>query len=491
MAVSRAIFEGSPSRWWLLGTGVVLVFLALMPGHLYSIDGLNYYRGAIRLFYDGSFIFDHPILWGPTANAAPSGPIGFSLAYLPALLLAAPFGDRLPPISVTPTDLGMLYGDPFYNFVAWTNGLLVALTAVAMGMVARLVGFGPKASVGLAIVAVFATALCFYGRADLPQALMALLVTACTAITLRAHRDGATRMIWLLVPLLAWAVLTRPVDGTLLAIAVGGTLVLATWAASRARQLESLVPPALGYAIGLALSLASNWMKFGRPFDYGYGPGFTGDLLPGLVAWLVSPGRGLLWYAPVALLALFGAVLLARRRDFVRLVALVGPLALYLPVYSVWAGLGGWSWGPRYLVPVLPLVVVLAAIPIANGARTAYRITFAGLALLGALINLGHLAVDPLQQFWGVYGDSVQGTVGFGRQFEVTANGGIGIWQYYHPSSLDSLGDVMWLHLIPSTGGWSLLVFAVLIGGGTTALAVAYWRGPNHRARAPESGAHP
>ncbi len=46
----------------------------------------------------------------------------------------------------------------------------------------------------------------------------------------------------------------------------------------------------VGFALGLLVSLGSNYLRRGNPFDYAYGQGFTGELLPGLVAHLLSPG---------------------------------------------------------------------------------------------------------------------------------------------------------------------------------------------------------
>ena len=43
------------------------------------------------------------------------------------------------------------------------------------------------------------------------------------------------------------------------------------------------------------------------------------------------------------------------------LAALCVPLVPYLLVYGKWQDLGGWCWGPRYLTPVTPIVVLLAA----------------------------------------------------------------------------------------------------------------------------------
>jgi hypothetical protein len=78
---------------------------------------------------------------------------------------------------------------------------------------------------------------------------------------------------------------------------------------------------------------------------------------------LVSPSRGLLVFSPIVLVALLGtraAFVRGDREPFVWcLVAMAAQLALFAS-YSVWWG--GHTYGPRYLVDVLPLAVPLAAL---------------------------------------------------------------------------------------------------------------------------------
>lgn len=75
---------------------------------------------------------------------------------------------------------------------------------------------------------------------------------------------------------------------------------------------------------------------------------------------LLSPGRGLLLYYPVSLLSIWGFWKLWGQTHLKAFVfASIPVLALLL--YSAWFEWGaGISWGPRFLIPVLPYVTILA-----------------------------------------------------------------------------------------------------------------------------------
>jgi hypothetical protein len=129
---------------------------------------------------------------------------------------------------------------------------------------------------------------------------------------------------------------------------------------------------------GAAAMIRTNLLWFGSPLGavprlealhdsvhavtYSFGLSATG--LAGL---LVSPSRGLIVYSPIVLVALWGA-------GAVRAGGWRGPLAwcaaaaaaLYLLYgsYAVWWG--GHTYGPRYMLDVLPLLVPLAAAGLAQ-----------------------------------------------------------------------------------------------------------------------------
>jgi hypothetical protein len=139
---------------------------------------------------------------------------------------------------------------------------------------------------------------------------------------------------------------------------------------------------------GLALHGVLNQLRNGSVTDFGYG--FTGQLpffhplLSGLVSSAVHPGRGIFLYAPIVIAALLAAPRLGWPA---RLLCFGVPLELVL-VSARWYGWhGGSCWGPRYLVPILPLLVAPAVL--------APRRLAAALLVLGALVNLPGVLIAP------------------------------------------------------------------------------------------------
>jgi hypothetical protein len=140
---------------------------------------------------------------------------------------------------------------------------------------------------------------------------------------------------------------------------------------------------AWGLAPFLMVIMAANWYRFGSPFDDGHSqdPAMAVDLgIRGVAGLVVSPGKGLLWFAPVFVLAL------ALNRSW----RLIAPFALALLLHGIlhdWTG--GTGWGPRFMLPSLPLLALPLARPGRGGAL------FWVLAGWGALLALGAAWSDP------------------------------------------------------------------------------------------------
>ncbi|MCS6846289.1 MAG: hypothetical protein RMN52_01075 [Anaerolineae bacterium] len=136
-----------------------------------------------------------------------------------------------------------------------------------------------------------------------------------------------------------------------------------------------------GFLLGVAPWLAGlaiyNFARFGDPLDTGLSlvewslPYFTpAAALVRAYGLLFSPYRGLIFYAPILLLLPLAWLLsrAAGRRDAARIgcasarpalfMAATGTLA-YVPFFSVWSmWWGGFNWGPRFLLPILPVWMI-------------------------------------------------------------------------------------------------------------------------------------
>ncbi|MDO8662997.1 MAG: hypothetical protein Q7K98_07265 [Candidatus Omnitrophota bacterium] len=110
---------------------------------------------------------------------------------------------------------------------------------------------------------------------------------------------------------------------------------------------------------GFALILFLNYLRFGEILEFGYGLEAMNFYLSGikehsarLLYWL---DKGVLIYNPIFILGILGYYKFFRlfRKEAVFFLSII---ALNFILTSAWYGWhGGWSWGPRYLVPVAGL----------------------------------------------------------------------------------------------------------------------------------------
>jgi len=119
----------------------------------------------------------------------------------------------------------------------------------------------------------------------------------------------------------------------------------------------------------------------------------TRNIVNGLYTFTVSQDRGLLIYSPVVLLSIFGIFYFRYKQNRIKVLLIAIP-ATCLILYSMFGDpYGGWAFGSRYMVAVMPELLILAGVGL-NQLRKKifvtilYNITFvysAGMALLAAL----------------------------------------------------------------------------------------------------------
>ncbi len=156
-----------------------------------------------------------------------------------------------------------------------------------------------------------------------------------------------------------------------------------------------------------------NYARFGSALESGYGRVafmFNTPLLTGAYGLLLSPGRGVLEYNPALILALVGGVVFWNRTWWrtpaVWLAASVA--GTYIILYSLWfQWWGGGVWGPRFLVPVIPLLL-LGAVPLVEEARASRtRFAIAVCFAVSAFIQIVSVVV-PFDAYYQVLGGSAE-----------------------------------------------------------------------------------
>jgi hypothetical protein len=127
---------------------------------------------------------------------------------------------------------------------------------------------------------------------------------------------------------------------------------------------------------------------------------FDTPLAVGLFAFLLSPGKSILLFAPVLLLAPF-ALPHVWRRSRALAVLMVAPLLVLLVFYAKYTQFdGGYSFGPRYLIPGIWLLGLTLGFALEYGSAK-LRTVAGALVLAGALVNAIGLATSPLEDMAG------------------------------------------------------------------------------------------
>ncbi len=289
--------------------------------------------------------------------------------------------------------------------------LLVGAAAACSGLLAHAFG-APASGVNLAVVATaLASPLWAYAASGYSEPLQAAALAGSLLLSIHAARaERAGVRTWLAAgagALAGYAVLTKSTNLLLVPLLLAPLVLDQPQARSGRERLRTVAAGAATAALVLALWLAVEMQRFGHPFSSYGDQRFSHPLLDGLWRLTVGPNVGLALFFPLLLLAPLGAVRLARSSgQRGSLLALVGA-PLYLLVISAawWAFDGTCGWGPRLLVPAVPLLAALSGLASAASHRTlvaAVLLGAAGLAvnLLGALqpetSSSTYLAATPL-----------------------------------------------------------------------------------------------
>ena len=113
--------------------------------------------------------------------------------------------------------------------------------------------------------------------------------------------------------------------------------------------------------ISVAISLYYNFIRYGSVWTFGYeDEGFTTPVVEGIYGLFFSFGRGLILYSSVTVVCLlfflFNYQKIERKLRFC-LGAFAVFFSFYVVLYCKWGTWsGGFCWGPRYLLPFLPVI---------------------------------------------------------------------------------------------------------------------------------------
>lgn len=389
----------------LAGLAAFLVLIVCGGGHLYSPDTWAVYAVTHSIATRGSLLVSdndpYPLrqMGIRVVTAVDDVPAGYSkwpllqsVAATPAYLLARAVGSE--PDDEFATIANEKRGRPLVPLLvgpAWAAGAAAAVVWLLRGA-----GYGIGSALVVVLLMVFATPWWPYAKTlfNVVPAGCLLLVALGAAV-----RCSPGKWRWPLVAGVTGGLAVAARYELLLLIAPVGLIIAARcWPAHRLslprRALLPLIACASAWAGTVAFAvLLPNAVTRGDPLDFGYGgqqtlAAWNNDPHIGIYGILMSPGFGLLVYAPI--LALAALSLVWMREDAPLLAAVIAAIALGFVVFygSFQAWQAGLTWGPRYLVTIVPLLCLpLAAFIKRNAHNSLAMFVLAGLGLYGFVVN--------------------------------------------------------------------------------------------------------
>jgi hypothetical protein len=354
------------------------VYLLTFNGRFTSIDELSLYAHSESLVQRGDLIAPQVNFAAHHNPVGPSEP-GYAVAAAPFYWLAQ-------------------RSERFNNIqtVMLLNPLLLAVTAVFLYATARLLNYSRQAAAMAALSFGLTTMAWPYARSFYREPLVGLgwMVGLYGLLAWRYRQQRLWAGVGFAALCLTLLVKSSAIAGipVVLLAALAGMNGRRQWAKAGALLAVVLVGLIVLFQVAFTLrfggaSSLTNWTNWSWQ-----------TALVRVYGQLLSPGKGLLFYGPTILLAGAGLVLLALRHRATALAAGLPLLALVAAYSGYAAWYGGQSWGPRFLLPALPLFFVgVAAWWDDVRPKPLWRGLTVGLLLLGLLLQTAVATAD-----WGV-----------------------------------------------------------------------------------------
>jgi len=340
----------------------------------------------------------------------------------PALVMSPviAIGRLLPWLSIRAT--GLLF-----------NALVTAFTAVLIYRFGRRLGYKPGTTLATGLIYGLCTLAFVYTKTAFGEPVVGLLLSGALFAAYDAgvripeygvahekstNISGFNRTIQRLIPIIALirtnrisgesgtpsTYLSLPIPGllicgTLLILCVGANTVYIVFIPIIAlyllpalklniRAWLSFIAPIF---IGGLLLLIFNYIRFGSFFSTGYnfalGEGFTHPFWRGVYGLTIGAQRGIFWYSPILLLCIPGWLMFRKRASSLAWTGLLLIVSQILVFAAWWSWHGGIVWGPRFLLPALP-IAVLFLLPLIESRKTPILAAVFGLSTLSFGIQL-------------------------------------------------------------------------------------------------------
>ncbi len=295
--------------------------------------------------------------------------------------------------------LHSIFGNVNSNIVlAFPNVLILAATALAVHLIIISLGYSYRRGLFLSLLTIFGTFAFPYINFFLSEPLQAFSITLTCLCLFKGRNTTSIKQTYALLTLggivYCFGILTK---ATLLIFIPFFVLYLfLTVQADKDKKLlpiiSSFMIPIIVFGFFVAFL---NYYRYSSIFDFGYGKEmqmFVNPVSTGIFNFLFNPDKSLFLFAPA--MALFPYAFWKFTKQYKEEGILIVLLVITnLLLYSAWwAWEGGDSWGPRFLLPMIPISMIpFATILHQRLLKTAVIILF----VAGFLINSLSMLQDP------------------------------------------------------------------------------------------------
>ena len=323
--------------------GILNTAVAITRGSLSVPPGENVHPGR-----DGQLYSLREIL--PTAATLP-----FLVA---GVILERVVGLGTPPLASGPVDVGnellSISHWPLFITSTFLGSACGAFTLLYCWEFLVLEGLSQRRALAIALIVGWTTPIVVYSKTIFPQIFESAILMLCLLRARQWRERPGMRAGWKLGIACGLGMLSR--SAFLPVAACFGVFLLVAGDTRLKDRLRAVAVFAIPPALAAGLILLVNWLKWGSPLDFGHHDpreSFSTSPLVGAYGLLVSPGRGLLVFAPFMIVPILYARSICRagRPEFVLLLTIT---LVYLGIYSQWYDWeGGLSWGPRFLLALI------------------------------------------------------------------------------------------------------------------------------------------
>jgi hypothetical protein len=404
-------------------------FSFFASGFVDSQDGFQYLTITRRMYYDHTFEMPEELY--PDENIhmslmdssdgklySPTG-LGYSLSLLPAVFLEDVFlkMSRTEMISAFP-----LQNDwPVLLFASMTNSFWAALFVVFMYQYLKEIDLKHKQAVLLSFLFSIGTNVFVYSKHTFAHMMFVSMMTA-TFLFLKKYTK-TKKKLYLFLCGLSYGIVVLSYNPTYLLVlpALGFYYLFLVKFKLSLIFIKNLIQDILIASLGFIPFLLSymwfNSIRFGGVDQTGYGsfiplfpPAYI--IIEGIWGILLSPGKSIFIYSPILLIIILFWFKL-KKKILPEIVAAGTLFFIYLwnigtllgnVDYPVWHGDS--SWGPRYMLPILPLLLILIGFIYKEVSKKQRYFVFYPLLLLGFYINLLSVLLPYQIRFAGLQTDA-------------------------------------------------------------------------------------